>query len=69
MGTAGDYATVACIASIGRRLWVSRYEGPAHQSDQATALAVSPAGAMAFVIGETTGASSDFDYATVAYSA
>jgi hypothetical protein len=42
--TGDDYATVAYGAATGRRLWVSRYDGPANGDDFAHSVTVSPGG-------------------------
>jgi PQQ-like domain len=71
-----DYATVAYNAATGARLWVTRYNGPARLDDEASSVAVSPAGRTVYVTGFSGVAISGrenavllSDYATVAYSA
>jgi WD40 repeat protein len=70
-GTDGDvdYATVACNAVTGARLWAARYDGPGHAWNAASTVAVSPGGGSVFVTGVSQGKSSGLDYATVAYNA
>ena len=65
----GDYATVAYSASTGTRLWARRYNGPANRDDGASSVRVSPGGTKVFVTGDSQGARSHQDYATVAYNA
>ena len=58
-------------AAPGTQLWVSRYNGPGHDFDEAAAVATSPDGQTVFVTGSSTGAgpSSTSQYATIAYQA
>src|SRR5262245_19148411 len=53
----------------GQQRWVRRYNGSAKGSDVGRAVAVSPRVRRVFVTGESTGASSGLDYATIAYNA
>jgi WD40 repeat protein len=55
--------------AIAGALWVKRFNGPGNGDDGATSLGVSPDGSTLFVTGGSTGATSGFDYATVAYRA
>jgi hypothetical protein len=66
-GTGPDYATVAYDAASGARLWRVRYNGPENGSDQASSLALSADGTRVVVTGSSSGATTAFDYATVAY--
>jgi hypothetical protein len=65
-----DYATIAYDARTGTELWVKRY-GAANDNrdDGARDVGVSPDGSAVFVTGTSTGASTNFDYATIAYDA
>jgi len=65
-GAGDDYARVAYSAATGRRLWVSRYNGPG-KSNYACCVAVSPVGTTVFVTGWSYVLTTSFDYATVAY--
>lgn len=60
--------TRATEALSKQRLWVARYDGPAHRNDIPSQVAVSPDGAMVFVTGDSyrPGCS---NWATVAYDA
>jgi hypothetical protein len=49
-------------------VWAKRYDGPAHATDYATALAVSPDASTVFVTGSSA-RSNGSDYVTVAYDA
>ena len=63
-----DYATIGYTAATGARLWLQRYNSPSNSTDSALSAAVSPDGATVFITGESTGATSGEDYATIAYS-
>src|SRR5260221_6128785 len=69
--TASDAATGSARLSVGSgtQLWARQYNGPVNNRDIANAVAVSPGGASVFVTGESTGAGTGQDYATVAYRA
>jgi Ca2+-binding RTX toxin-like protein len=71
--TREDYATVAYDAATGTRLWASRYDGPGHGYDSASAQGMSPDGQTVFVTGWSSatrgGSTGDDDWATVAYDA
>ena len=63
----GDYFTSAYRTSTGVRLWSTRYS--AGRTDHPSGVVASPDGARLFVTGRSEGATSDYDYTTVAYSA
>jgi DNA-binding beta-propeller fold protein YncE len=65
-GTGSAYATVAYDAATGASQWTRRYHGP-EDSDEASAIAVSPGGGKVFVTGSSRGTQSNLDYATGAY--
>ena len=67
-GTNNDYATVAYSAATGAQLWVKRYDGPAHNSDGADSVAVSPVTGAVYVTGESMGLSTGEDYLTIGYN-
>jgi hypothetical protein len=63
-----DFATVAYNAATGARRWARRYNGPGNGGDQATSVAVSPAGGTVFVAGPSLGGTGQgLGYATIAY--
>ncbi len=66
--SANDYATVAYNAATGAQLWVRRYHSSGTFGSYGLSVTVSPSGNRVFVTGESSGATSGFDYATIAYS-
>ena len=65
--TSSDYATIKYDAN-GNQLWAARYNGPDNLDDWAVALAVDASGNV-YVTGESFGASTSGDYATIKYDA
>ena len=55
--------------ATGTQRWVRRYTFPGGNTDDATSVAVSPAGGTVYVTGHSWGGASGYDYATVAYAA
>ena len=68
-GTGYDYATIAYNPATGAQLWAKRYNGPGNGDDTALSVAASPTGKAVFITGYSKGATSDQDYATIAYNA
>lgn len=62
-----DYATIRYDAQNGQEVWVSRYNGPANDDDQASSLAVDKDGNV-YVTGRSRGIGTGFDFATVKYN-
>lgn len=62
------YTTIAYASSNGKRLWLSRYDG-AGAGAYAESVVASPSGTRVFVTGWSEGATSSWDYATLAYKA
>jgi hypothetical protein len=65
LGTDFDYATVK-YDSTGQELWVARYNGPGNGEDDAVAIVIDDSGNV-YVTGQSLGADTAFDYATVKY--
>ena len=62
-----DYATIKYDSS-GNELWVARYDGPAGGTDEVNDLVLDRDGNV-YVTGESMGAGTNWDYATVKYDA
>jgi len=65
IGTGRDYATIKYDPN-GCELWVACYDGPAHGSDYAQALAVDQKGHV-YVTGYSYGSGTGYDFATIKY--
>jgi uncharacterized delta-60 repeat protein len=65
-GSGYDYATIK-YSSAGEPLWTNRYNGPGNGDDYAYAIAVD-SGNDVIVTGDSLGAGSAHDYATIKYS-
>jgi DNA-binding beta-propeller fold protein YncE len=65
-----DYLTVRYGTTSGARLWVARFDGPAHDLDEARAVAAAPDGGSVYVTGVTNApGTTGADYQTIAYTA
>jgi 6-phosphogluconolactonase (cycloisomerase 2 family) len=62
-----DLVLTSYDAATGTQAWLRRYDGPAHGSDAAADVAISPDGSVLVAIGQSEGAGADF--ATIAYDA
>ena len=68
LGGDADYATIK-YASSGTEIWVARYDGPNHYSDEAVELAIDNSGNV-YVTGrshDSAPAANEFDFLTVKY--
>jgi hypothetical protein len=65
-GIFSDYATIK-YSGAGVPLWTNRYNGPANNTDQATAITLDTSGHV-FVTGFSMSSSNTYNYATIAYS-
>ena len=69
-GASGDdYATVAYNAATGARRWAARYNGPSNLLTPPLRWPSARRGGKVFVTGDSVGAATGDDYATVAYNA
>ena len=64
-GTSYDYVTIKYDKN-GNELWVARYDGPAHNDDEASAIAVDDEGNV-YVTGISEGSGASYDYVTIKY--
>jgi uncharacterized protein YjbI with pentapeptide repeats len=62
-----DFYTVMYAISNGKRIWDNRYDGPADDADEATAIAVDSSGNV-YVTGRSIGDGTDFEYCTIKYN-
>lgn len=65
-GSGADVATIK-YNSEGVQQWVSRYNGPAGNSDGASSIKLDAAGNV-YIAGSSIGSGSDFDYVTIKYN-
>jgi WD40 repeat protein len=68
-GRHSRYVTIAYDAATGRTRWVNSYARARRGVNAATSVSVDPSGHRVFVTGESQGATTRLDYATVAYNA
>ncbi len=64
-----DGTVLALSTATGRQLWVAHFDGPAHQDDNANALAVSPDGSRLFVAARFRSETGVRVYVVIAYDA
>jgi DNA-binding beta-propeller fold protein YncE len=62
-----DWNTIAYDTATGKQRWVRAYGGPAGGDDEPHTAAVSPDGTEVFVTGRRAGATTCWDYVTLAY--
>ncbi len=66
LGSSYDFATIKYHPAQGAVQWARRYDGPAHEEDYATALALDHAGNV-YVTGWSVGAGTARDFVTIKY--
>ncbi|MEW2505986.1 S8 family serine peptidase [Amycolatopsis sp. NPDC047767] len=68
-GTGFDMTTVAYDERTGRRLWLQRFDGKAHQDDTSSGIVVTPDGKKVVITGTSADSGAGSDYVTIAYDA
>lgn len=61
-----DYVTIKYDASTGNHEWITRFNGPANNSDQARSMSIDGTGNV-YVSGDSKGSGTNLDYSTIKY--
>jgi hypothetical protein len=72
VGTGIDITTIAYKPATGKRLWVSRYDGPTHSNELScifTCVETSPDGSQVYSLGQGPGNGTGIDIVLIAYDA
>ncbi len=67
-GSGNDFITIKYKPTTGDTLWTKSYDGPANGTDGAAAIAIDNTGNV-YVTGQSQGTGTNYDYATIKYSA